>query len=130
MSVAAVEPASLDVQITGLRNLKGNVLICLTANTKAFPNCAKDGQAHKLIVPAAKVGTVHFTVLAPGIYAISLIHDENANGKLDTAMIIPREGFGFSRNVMGSFGPPKFAAAQFGVAPGGNMQAIRMKYML
>ena len=42
LSIGAGEPASLDLSITGMRNLNGNVLICLTPNAKAFPNCAKD----------------------------------------------------------------------------------------
>ena len=129
LSVGAGEPASLDLSITGLRNLKGNVLICLTANAKAFPDCAKDAQARKAIVPAANAAKVHFADLTPGIYAIALVHDQNANGKMDVAFMIPREGYGFSRNAMGSFGPPKFAAAQFGIAPGENAQAVKVKYM-
>jgi uncharacterized protein (DUF2141 family) len=130
LSLGAGEPASLDLSIAGLRSAKGNVLVCLTANAKAFPDCAKDTQARKMIVPAAKAAKIHFADLAPGIYAIALVHDENANGKMDIAIMIPREGFGFSRNAMGSFGPPKFAAAQFGVAPGENAQAVKIKYML
>ena len=129
MSVAAAEPPSLDVTVTNLRNAKGNVLICLTANPKAFPDCSKDAQSHKLVVAAAQAGSVHFAHLAPGIYAISLIHDENANGKLDTAMMIPREGFGFSMNPAIAFGPPKFASARFGIGPGETAQSVRMKYM-
>lgn len=129
MTIAASEPASLDLTISGLRSQKGNVLICLTANAKAFPNCAKDGQARKMIVPAAKAGKVHFDGLAPGTYAIALVHDENANGRMDVALFLPREGYGFSRNAMGSFGPPKFTAAQFGIASGANAQEIRVKYM-
>ena len=129
LSVGASEPASLDLSISGLRSQKGNVLVCLTPNAKAFPNCAKDAQARKAIVPAAKAATVHFADLAPGIYAIALIHDENANGKMDVAIMIPREGYGFSRNAMGSFGPPKFSAAQFGISPGENLQGVKVKYM-
>ena len=127
--IGAGEPASLDLSITGLRSLKGNVLVCLTANAKAFPNCEKDAQARKAVVPAAKAANIHFADLAPGIYAIALVHDENANGKMDLAIMIPREGYGFSRNAMGSLGPPKFAAAQFGIAPGENAQGVKVKYM-
>ena len=129
LNVAASEPASLDLSISGLRSLKGNILICLTPNAKAFPNCAKDAQARKVILPAAKAANVRFADLAPGIYAIALVHDENGNGKMDVAIMIPREGYGFSRNAMGSFGPPKFVAAQFGIAPGENAQAVKVKYM-
>ena len=36
-------------------------------------------------------------------------HDENDNKKLDTNLIgIPKEGFGYSKDAMGRFGPPKF----------------------
>lgn len=130
MTAGAAEPSSLDVSITGMRSLKGNVLICLTANPKAFPDCSKDAHSHKLVVAAGKAGSVHFAELAPGLYAISLIHDENANGKLDTAMMIPREGFGFSMNPAIVFGPPKFASARFGIGPGETVQSVKMKYML
>ncbi len=129
LSIGAAEPASLDLSITGLRSLNGNVLVCLTANAKAFPNCEKDAQARKAVVPAAKAANIHFADLAPGIYAIALVHDENANGKMDLAIMIPREGYGFSRNAMGSLGPPKFAAAQFGIAPGENAHGVKVKYM-
>lgn len=128
-TIAAAEPSSLDLRIVGLRSLKGNILICLTTNGGAFPNCAKDPQAHKTIVPAAKAALVHFSDLAQGNYAVALIHDENANGKLDTALMIPREGFGFSNNPAIGFGPPKFAAARFAVGSGETTQSIKMKYM-
>lgn len=111
-----------------MRNEKGNVLICLTANPKAFPDCSKDPAAIKRVVKASAAASVEFAGVAPGTYALSLIHDENGNGKLDTALAIPREGFGFSRNPKISFGPPKFAAAAFAVNGNGSQQ-VRMKYM-
>lgn len=129
-SIAAAAPSGLDLSITGLRNARGNVLICLTANAKAFPDCSKDAAAHKMVVPAGRAGSVHFADLAPGTYAVSLIHDENGNGKLDTAMMMPREGFGFSRNPAIRFGPPKFASAQFSIGTGETAQAIKVKYFL
>jgi uncharacterized protein (DUF2141 family) len=122
--------STLDLTISGLRSVKGNVLICLTAKPKAFPDCSKDASAHKMTVAAKNASMVEFEGVTPGTYAISLIHDENGNGKLDTRVIIPREGFGFSRNPMITFGPPKFAAASFGLVPGMNNQAVRFKYML
>ena len=87
-------PADVARQLkrNGLRSAKGNVLICLTANSKAFPDCSKDANAIKRVVKANAAGSVVFVGAAPGTYALSLIHDENGNGKLDTAMAIPREG--------------------------------------
>ena len=60
---------------------------------------------------AANAGGVRIAGLGRGDYAVSVIHDENNNAKLDTFAGIPREGFGFSRNPAIRFGPPKFSAA-------------------
>jgi uncharacterized protein (DUF2141 family) len=130
--LAATSPltSTLDVSISGLRSTKGNVMICLTAKPKAFPDCSKDVAAHKLVVSAVSAHRIEFSDVTPGTYAISLIHDENGNGKLDTRLIIPREGFGFSRNPTITFGPPSFSAASFGVVQGMNNQAVKFKYML
>lgn len=56
-----------------------------------------------------------------GRYALAVIQDQNENGHLDkNKMGIPTEPFGFSNNVIGAFGPPKFHRAQFEVRPGKN----------
>lgn len=60
-----------------------------------------------------------FEGLKAGIYAISIFHDENDNGKLDTNFIgIPTEPYGFSNNAKGMFGPPDFKDCQVEVAAG------------
>ena len=46
--------------------------------------------------------TVVFENLKPGKYAVSVLHDANKNKDLDKNKLgIPKEGFGFSNNVMG-----------------------------
>ncbi len=127
--VTAPVDQTIDVSVAGLRNAKGIVLICLTANSRAFPDCSKDPNAVKRHVRANAADHVSFSGVAPGTYALSLIHDENGNGKLDTALAIPKEGFGFSRNPKITFGPPKFAAAAFSLGQG-SVQTVKMKYML
>lgn len=128
VAATASADASLDVSVSGLRNKKGNVLVCLTANSKAFPDCSKDAKALKRTVKASAAGSINFASVAPGTYALSLIHDENANGKLDTSLAIPSEGFGFSRNPKITFGPPKFKSAAFALS-GTGAQNVKMKYM-
>jgi uncharacterized protein (DUF2141 family) len=50
-----------------------------------------------------------FTNLTPGKYAVRYYHDENMNGKMETNLVgKPTEGYGFSNNVIGKFGPPPF----------------------
>ena len=47
-------------------------------------------------------------------YAVSIYHDLNENGELDSNMImIPKEPIGFSNDYFPKFGPPKFKNAAF-----------------
>ncbi|MGV7122304.1 DUF2141 domain-containing protein [Sphingopyxis sp. 550A] len=120
---------SVEVSITGLRNTKGQILVCLTTNPKAFPDCSKDKASVRMVVKPADAGDFLIHAPAAGTYAIAVVHDENSNNKMDVAIFLPKEGFGFSRNPAIRMGPPKFKAASFAVA-GEVRQTIRMKYML
>jgi uncharacterized protein (DUF2141 family) len=58
--------------------------------------------------------TITLDDLAPGEYAISVLHDENGNGKPDTNFLgIPKEGIGTSNNAKGRLGPPAYADCTF-----------------
>ncbi|KHK92250.1 DUF2141 domain-containing protein [Novosphingobium malaysiense] len=125
-------PAGTEVsaKVTDLRSTKGQVLACLTARADAFPDCEKDPQARTLIVPARNDLQLDFGHVPDGEYAISLVHDENGNGKMDKRLIIPREGFGFSRDAPVRMGPPPFDRAAFAVDGDAIRLTIRMRYML
>ena len=127
---ATASPATLEVSIYGLRNMKGNVLVCVTANPRFFPDCSKDPKSFRATVPARDSAQVSFRGIAQGTYAIALVHDENGNDKMDMAIFIPKEGFGFSRNPAIRTGPPKFKAAAFAIDAAEVSQRIKMKYML
>jgi len=120
---------TVEVSITGLRNAKGQILVCLTTNSKAFPDCSKDKGSVRMAVKAADAGDFIVHAPAAGTYAIAVVHDENSNSKMDMAIFLPKEGFGFSRNPAIAFGPPKFKSASFAVT-GDTRQSIKMKYML
>jgi uncharacterized protein (DUF2141 family) len=126
---AGAAEGDVSVTVTGLRSARGNVLACMTRRPDAFPDCDKDPQARSLTVPAGTTVELHFGPVPSGRYAISLFHDENGNGKLDKRLIMPREGYGFSRNAPVVFGPPSFASAAFDVAGEPIRQAIRMRYI-
>jgi uncharacterized protein (DUF2141 family) len=127
---AAGGTSTLDVNVTGLRSMKGNVLVCVTANPKYFPDCSKDPKSLRAKVAARDSGNVSFSGVAQGTYAVALLHDENANSKMDMAIFLPKEGFGFSRNPAVVTGPPKFKAAAFVVDTAEVSQRVKMKYML
>ena len=83
-----------------------------------------------LAAPAAPEVRLVVEGLAPGSYAVSVIHDENGNRRLDKNFVgIPTEGVGFSHNPRVTFGPPAFARASFDATREAT-QTIRMKYFL
>lgn len=117
---------------TGLRNADGVVRACMTGEVAHFPSCKNPSASYHAVGEAAGSVTLTFEDVKPGRYAIALLHDENGNGKADrAALMIPTEGFGFSRDAKVRFGPPRFGEAAFDVAPGANQKlTIRMRYML
>ncbi len=115
--------------VSGLRSSKGQVLACLTAQAKGFPDCRKDPAARQAIVPAGATVRITFGPVPAGRYAISLIHDENANRKMDMALLVPKEGFGFSRDAPVRMGPPSFEKAAFDVSGTAVEQKARMRYI-
>lgn len=121
------QPISMTLE--GLRSPKGRILICVARSADYFPDCSKDPAKRHLAV-ATTGDAIALGDLAPGAYAIAIIHDENGNGKLDTFAGIPREGIGFSRNPVLRFGPPSFQSAQFAVSGAPVRQAIKLRYFL
>lgn len=127
----AADGVTVTVDIVGLRNTRGNILACLTTKADTFPECEKDPQSLRLTVPARNGPVLVFRHVQPGTYAVSLFHDENANGRLDKSMgFIPREGYGFSRDAPVKMAPPKFNAAQFAVGAADQTQKITVRYIL
>lgn len=131
---ARTEPtghARVVITITDLRNDKGVVRACMTPNVSRFPRCQGDANSFRVVVPAGEAGRIDFGPVPPGTYAIALLHDENNNGKADRALgMMPREGFGFSRDARVVMAPPKFADAAFEVGTAPINQRIKMRYML
>jgi uncharacterized protein (DUF2141 family) len=126
----AAPPGSIELDVAGLRSAKGVVQVCLTADPKHFPDCKGDPAARRLTAPAAKASGLRFDGMPAGRYAISLFHDENDNGKVDTRLGIPTEGVGFSNNPHLWFGPPSFASAAFAVTDQPVTETVKMKYFL
>ncbi|TCK68857.1 uncharacterized protein (DUF2141 family) [Winogradskyella wandonensis] len=99
------------VNISGLDNDKGRLLVGLYNSEANF----LDQRFMSVIGEISnKTGKVVFTDVPEGIYAVSFIHDENNNGKMDTNFLgIPKEDYGCSNNARGTMGPPKWKDAKF-----------------
>ena len=123
--------ATITITVTDLRSAKGIVRACMTADEHSFPRCRGVAGAFGATAQARE-GSVSFTFrhVRPGHYAIALLHDENGNGKADRALgMMPREGFGFSRDAKVVMGPPRFEDAMFEVSDSPKSLAIKMRYM-
>lgn len=116
MLLAAEDGVALTVEIPNLRGAKGEILAALFRSPEGFPR--QLNQSFQRIVGQINTtaSAVTFESVPPGNYAIVIIHDENRNGKLDTNLFgLPKEGYGFSRNVKRRLVPPAYDAARFTV---------------
>lgn len=133
--LSQVQPSAdnlIHVDISGLRNDKGQVLCSLfsSAASADFPKKGEKALARAKSHISHGQATCEFPGVAPGTYAVSVFHDENSNGKLDTNFMgIPREGVGASNNAKGHFGPPKFDAAAFRFSGGRADLKITITYL-
>jgi uncharacterized protein (DUF2141 family) len=124
-------PANLiHIQIGGLRNNKGQVSCALYSSADGFPKKSEKAVAHVNSAISDNKAVCEFSGITPGTYAVSVFHDENSNGKLDTNFMgIPREGVGASNNAKGHLGPPKFDAAAFHFSGGRTDLKITINYL-
>lgn len=121
----------LTLKLTKLRTQEGVVRFAVFSSdqAKAFPTDAT--QAIKAgAVPISELPlNIPLTDLPFGCYAVTVFHDENANGEFDIGRFgIPKEGFGFSQNPPVWKGAPKFQQAQFEFSPDCTVAEIAMKY--
>jgi uncharacterized protein (DUF2141 family) len=120
----------INVEISGLRNDKGQMLCALFSSAEAFPKKPERAVARLTSRISGRQAACDFTGVAPGTYAVSVVHDENSNGKLDRNFIgMPREGVGASNDAKGHMGPPKFSAASFAYQGGRLDLKIHVNYL-
>lgn len=103
----------LEVTVTNITETTGTIRVALYNNEKDF---LKEFQEGKIVKASAKEVTIVFDNLKKGDYAVSVFHDKNDNQEMDSNFMgIPSEPYGFSNNVMGTFGPPSFEKAKVSV---------------
>lgn len=129
-AAAAPGGTQLKIGIDNLRNTRGMLQLCLSSAATAYPDCKPGTPGRRLSVPATQAGSIVFDGLAPGTYALSVLHDENGNGRMETTLGAPREGFGFSMNPPVGFGAPAFRRVSFQVGGTVTRQSVRMRYLL
>jgi uncharacterized protein (DUF2141 family) len=118
---------NLKIIIKGCRTSGGTALVALYNKSTGFMKKEPLRNASEIIKSTQL--TMQFDSLGKGNYAIAIIHDENGNGILDKNDIgIPLEGYGFSNDARGTFGPPEYKDAKFWFAGLNKTIVINMVY--
>lgn len=106
-----------EVRITlgNVTSSKGDLFVALFEPGNGFPSNSQ-GSLRDIITPIDSGKEFIIDELPAGEYAISLFHDRNRDGKLNTNFMgIPKEPFGFSNNPRILFGPPDFSDSKFSI---------------
>jgi len=111
-SYANENKLSLTVKISGATPGKAQMIMSVFTSPESY--------LKKPLISKNKAvddnGEVTFVLenLNPGKYSVSIIYDEDNNGKLNTGFLgIPNEPVGFSNNARGTFGPPSYDDTSF-----------------
>lgn len=128
--LASAQPVQrgIHVEILGIRNSIGAVACALFESPEGFPSEFLRFATNLMMVKVrAEKATCSFEDIAPGRYALAVIHDENRDGELETNwMGVPQEGYGFSNDAKGTLGAPSFEKAGFAY----NGQSLNMTITL
>ena len=121
------QPIEVQVQLTGLRNAQGRVLMAAHATRDSFPS-QWDKAAAKLDVTASgPTLTLTLKLPAPGRYALIVVHDEDGDGQMSKNFIgLPREGY-ITGNNPKSLEFPRFDRSLVDLKEAGRME-LRLLY--
>ena len=106
---------SIVVSIEALRNCDGYVRVELWASEDGFPRDQEKAFRRVLSVIEGESVQFVFDDLTFGEYAVTALHDENEDGKMNMNLFGPKEGYSISNGVRGSIfsGAPGFDDAHF-----------------
>ena len=119
----------LFVRVENVRSSRGLIAVTLYTDVrKKF--LAKRGSLYVGRVPARQGRTdVCIHVPTPGIYALAVYHDADADRSFDrTSLGLPSEGFGFSNNPPTFLGMPNFGSVRIRVPRSGVGTTVKLKY--
>lgn len=122
-------PERIRLQLKEFKNSTGQALCYLWSTDEGFPQKVERALATTTAPIQGNASTCDFEKIAPGTYAIAVVHDENKNGKMDTNFLgIPKEGYAFTKDARGFIGPPKFKDAKFTYNGGALLMQAKVTY--
>jgi uncharacterized protein (DUF2141 family) len=123
--------ATVTVRVTGAHNGKGRIALALFQGEAGFPGDSSKAIRTEQGEINAHTRTAQFVLegIPYGVYAVSIFHDENMNGKLDKDLVgAPKEGYGASNNPRKRMGPPPFDEAKFSLNQSEQVIEIKLIY--
>lgn len=121
---------TLHIHITGLRNQKGHIAGALFKSKNGWPEDRSKVFREDSDPFTGRTATLTFAHVPPGKYGVAVIHDENANDKLDRNFLgIPIEGFGFANNPHVVWRAPAFEDSLVSVTCPVTETTIHIIYM-
>ena len=123
ISAQEITGSTIEIEITNIDNSEGKMLIGLYNSEDNWLGALYKGTFGK--IEHGKSEAV-FTDIPHGTYAISVFHDEDNDGELDTFLGIPTEDTGSSNNAPANFGPPKWEVAKFELKENTVKQSIKL----
>lgn len=117
------------VEILGLKNDNGQIGCRIFSKADGFPGKMAKADEQLYSKPKSKKGGCTFKGYKPGTYAISVMHDLDSDGDLDTSMVgRPKEPWGVSNDAPPHrFGPPEFEECTFKYAGGKKVIKIKLQ---
>lgn len=118
---------NLKVRVEGILNVPGEIGIALFNRKRGYPIHIQHAyQTEWVLLTAGQSSvTVAFEDLPPGDYAISAVHDENANRLLERSETgFPKEGVAFSNGARVTLKAPSFESARFSLAVGKSQEIV------
>ena len=108
-TVSQPSDVTLTVVVTGASTEGGTIGASLYSTADGFPGQVAKAAQTSARPRTAPVDSFVFRGLAPGPYAVSVYHDLNGNGKLDTNLFgVPKEPWGTSAKVRPRLRAPRF----------------------
>jgi len=105
--------SQLKIKITNIKKAQGEIRLAVYTPDQKFLG-KEIAKGFNQAVDKKGELVLSINSLPFGTYAISVYHDEDGDGELDSNFLgIPKEPYGFSNNARGIFGPPKYKAASF-----------------
>lgn len=131
LSTFAAYAQNIQIQFTGIRSPKGQIVVKIYENDKSFED-DKPCKTVKFPKQGITNGQMNSAIsLPPGTYGFALLDDENGNSRMEYNLVgMPKEGFGFSDFYLTGFKKPQFHQFKFTLAPNRTMNiTMKVRYL-